>query len=190
MTMWVLEHKKCKLLKHKYLTIFLTVFFLFAGIVPFSAIAQSKVWLDKDHNETTEKKGIYYRPFPKKKRNSYLIIDYYRNGNKYREGKASFVTPNKENFKGVVTYYYKDGKIAKKEKHKNGQVNGLYQEYYPSGELKVDGNYYDGKKEGVWKYYYKTGKIKTKGKYREDEKVGIWKTYYKNVYYPDEEEDE
>jgi antitoxin component YwqK of YwqJK toxin-antitoxin module len=148
---------------------------------------QGTVWLDNGHNETTEKKGVYYRPAPQKKKNNYFIIDYYRNGNKYREGSSKYATANEENFKGVVTYYHRNGLVSKKEKYKRGLLNGVFTEYFLSGEMKVDGKYVDGEKSGTWKIYYKSGKIKSKGKYRDGEKVGVWKTFYKNVYYPDDE---
>ncbi len=138
--------------------IFLFTLVIFVSFLSYS-FKQGKVWLDKNHNETTEKKGIYYRPSPQKKKNNYFIIDYYRNGNKYREGSSKYVTANEENFKGVVTYYHKNGLVSKKEKYKRGLLNGAYKEFFLSGELKVDGKYEDGKKEGVWKVHYKTGKI-------------------------------
>ena len=165
----------------------LLLFFVFAGFSSIPLQAQKKIWLDKNHNEATEKTGIYYRSSPQKRRNGYFIIDYYRNGNKYREGKAEFTTVGREKFSGLVTYYFNNGTVAKKERYRKGVLNGLYKEYYPSGELKVDGNYDKGYEEGVWKYYHKTGKIKTKGHFKNGEKVGIWKTFYKNVYYPDDE---
>lgn len=151
------------------------------------SFTQGTVWMDKSHHKTSEKEGVYYRPVPQKKKNNFYIIDYYRNGNKYREGKSEFSTLRQEKFKGVVTYYHRNGLVSKKEKYKKGVMDGAYQEYFLTGELKVDGGYHKGKKEGVWKIYYKTGKIKSKGKYRDGEKVGVWKTYYKNVYYPDDE---
>ena len=187
MIMLVLEQKNFNLLKSKQQAIPFLVFFLFVGFSPLSLEAQSKTWLDKNHRQTTEKDAVYYRPAPQKKRNLYYIIDYYKNGNKYREGKAETATPNREKFTGLVTYYFNNGTISKKEKYKKGLLDGLYKEYYPSGELKIDGAYDKGYEEGVWKFYHKTGKIKTRGKYKNGEKVGIWKTYYKNVYYPDDE---
>lgn len=168
-------------------TIFLFTFFLFVGFFSFTSEAQTRVWIGEDHQISTEKNGLYYRPAPAKKRGSYVIIDYYKNGNKYREGKAEFSTVGSESFNGMLTYYFKDGIVAKKEKYRKGKLNGPYKEFYPTGELKVDGGYDRGNKEGVWKIYYKTGKIKTKGKYRDGEKVGVWKTFYKNVYYPEDE---
>lgn len=175
-------------MKSKLLSFFLFFSFLFQGLVIDSARAQSKVWLDKNHKETTEEKGVYYRPKPQKKRSEYLIIDYYRNGNKYREGKSEFSTVGREKFSGIVTYYFSNGTVVyKKERYKKGLLDGLYKEYYPSGELKVDGAYDKGYEEGIWKFYQKTGKIKTKGRYKNGEKVGKWITYYRNVYYPEDE---
>lgn len=151
------------------------------------SFAQGTVWLDENHKASTKEDGAFYRPIPAKKRSGYYIIDYYKNGSKYREGKAEFMTVQKEKFRGFVTYYYKDGTVSKKEKYKNGYLDGPYKEYYPTGETKVDGVYNKGKRERVWKIYYKTGKIKTKGKYRNNEKVGEWTTFYRDVYYPDDE---
>ncbi len=143
----------------------------------------TKIWLDANHNETTKEKGVYYRPKPKKIRKKYLIVDFYKNGKKYREGKAQFTTPNKEKFTGVVTYYYLNESVSKKVSYKKGLKNGVYQEYFETGELSIQGKYEDDLKEGAWKTFYKAGKIKSKGQYSKGEKVGVWKTYYKNIYY-------
>ena len=152
----------------------------------FLSFSQGVVWLDENHNQVTQDNGKFYRPFPEKKRNVYLIVDFYKNGTKYREGKAEFHVANKEVFKGFVTYFYPEGSILKKEKYKDGLLDGPYKEYYPTGEVKVEGVYGEGFKQRAWKIYYKTGKIKTKGKYRNDEKVGEWTTFYRDVYYPDQ----
>lgn len=187
MTLLAWEPKNYNRLKRK---IHITFFFVFAALLAFSAEtlhAQKKVWLDKNHQETTKTNGVYYRSAPQKRRSGYFIVDYYKNGNKYREGKAEFTTVGREKFSGLLTYYFSNGTVAKKERYRKGVLNGLYKEYYPSGELKIDGAYDKGYEEGVWKYYHKTGKIQSKGHYKNGEKVGVWKTFYKNVYYPDDE---
>lgn len=185
--MWVLEQKKYNILNSIQQTNLFLIFFLFFGFSLYSVTGQEKIWLDQNHKETVKEKAVYYRPSPKKKRNEYFIVDYYKNGNKYREGKAEFSTVGRERFIGVVTYYFNNGTISKREKYKKGLLDGLYKEYYLSGELKVDGAYDKGFEEGIWKYYQKTGKIKTKGRYKNGEKVGKWTTYYRNVYYPEDE---
>ena len=163
-------------------------FFIFVAFIFLlsASFTQSYVWLDENHNQVTQENGKFYRPFPEKKRNVYLIVDFYKNGTKYREGKAESHVANKEVFKGFVTYFYPEGSILKKEKYKDGLLDGPYKEYYPTGEVKVEGVYGEGFKQRAWKIYYKTGKIKTKGKYRNDEKVGEWTTFYRDVYYPDQ----
>ena len=152
----------------------------------FLSFSQGVVWLDENHNQVTQENGKFYRPFPEKKRNVYLIVDFYKNRTKYREGKAESHVANKEVFKGFVTYFYPEGSILKKEKYKDGLLDGPYKEYYPTGEVKVEGIYGEGFKQRAWKIYYKTGKIKTKGKYRNDKKVGEWTTFYRDVYYPNQ----
>ena len=107
-------------------------------------------------------------------------------GQSTEKAKRSLYVANKEVFKGFVTYFYPDGSISKKEKYKNGLLDGPYKEYYPTGEVKVEGVYGEGFKQRAWKIYYKTGKIKTKGKYRNDKKVGEWTTFYRDVYYPNQ----
>lgn len=171
-----------KLFKNKFhfLTLVISAFLLFS-------FTQSKVWLDKDLKKTNEKNGLYYRPAPDKKRSGFYIIDYYRNGNKFREGKAKSAKVSEEQFFGIVSYFYKNGKISKKEEYEDGLLDGDYFEYFEKGEVKAMGSYTEGKKDGVWKFFTKSGKIKQKGKYRDGQKVGVWKTYYKNVYYPDNE---
>lgn len=185
--MWGLELKKYKVLKQiKKMPVFVfllvvTLFFTSAKEV------QSVVWLDSNHNETSSKEAMYYRPKPKKKRNSYYIVDFYKNGSKYREGYGKFTKPNNEEYSGIVTYYYENGSVSKKVKYKKGTKEGDYFEYFESGDVKVIGKYENDLEEGTWKFMHKGGKIRMKGKYREGEKVGVWKTFYKNVYYPDNE---
>ena len=172
---------KALLFKISFFSLFVLISFLFLSFT------QGIVWLDKNHKKSTKEEGVFYRPIPEKKRSGYLIVDYYKNGKKYREGKAESTVIQNETFKGFVTYFYKDGSISKKVKYKEGELNGPHKEYYPTGELKADGVYDKGFKERIWKIYYKTGKIKTKGKYRNGEKVGEWTTFYRDVYYPGED---
>lgn len=165
------------------LVISLFTFFLFISAKELQQI----VWLDSNHNVTTSKNAIYYRPNPKKKRRGYHIVDYYKNGSKYREGYGKFTKPNNEEYSGIVTYYYENGSVSKKVKYKKGTKEGDYFEYFESGDVKIIGKYENDLEEGTWKFMHKGGKIRMKGKYREGEKVGVWKTFYKNVYYPDNE---
>lgn len=150
--------------------------------LPTLVLGQKRVWMDKNHKKSSEEFGMFYRIIPPKKRVGFPLVDYYKNGKKYREGKSESMEIEKEFFKGLVTYFYPQGSILKKEKYKAGILDGSYKEYYSTGELRVDGIYDKGFKVGIWKIYYKSGKIKTKGRYRKGEKVGEWTTFYRDVY--------
>lgn len=156
--------------------------FLLLGLLSSYTFSQETIWFDTGFQKTTKEKAAYYRPVPEKKRSNFLIIDYYKNGKKFREGKGKSNSLNNELFQGVVTYYFSDGTIFKEVSYKKGIIDGNYLEYYATGELKESGKYNKGKKDGGWKFYNKSGKIKTKGTYKDGEKVGVWKTFYKNAY--------
>lgn len=96
--------------------------------------------------------------------------------------KATHYTTDDSIANGLLSYYYLNGNIAKKEMYEAGVLEGDFFEYYETGELKETGKYVAGSREGIWKIFYKNGKIKSRGKYRLGERVGVWKTFYKNVY--------
>ena len=156
--------------------------FLLFSLSSSNVFSQETIWFDASFHKTSKEKATYYRPIPKQKRSNFLIIDYYKNGNKFREGKGKTPDLNNELFQGYVTYYFSDETLFKKVNFKKGVMAGAYMEYYRTGELKESGRYEDGKRDGGWKFYNKSGKIKTKGTYKDGEKVGVWKTFYKNIY--------
>ncbi len=153
---------------------FITLLFVFFSTILFG----QTTWYDADWNETKKEKGVFYRPKPKTFKGSFKINDYYKNGKLKREGIVA--NPKKNDFDGLVTEYFQNGKTAKKYKYKKGVLNGVCKDFFESGELKERCRYRNGKRDGTFKEYYKSGKIKVKGKYRKNEKVGVWKIYYKN----------
>ena len=142
----------------------------------------STIWFDQNWQPTTKENYQFYRPAPKKVKNGFWIVDYYKNGQIQMEGFSTVNKPNEEEFDGLVLYYHENGKPFHKANYKNGKLHGIRKVYYETGELKEEGKYVEGKREGIWKTFYKNGKIETKGKYSDNEKVGVWKTFYKNVY--------
>ncbi|CAM1351601.1 toxin-antitoxin system YwqK family antitoxin [Tenacibaculum insulae] len=158
----------------------LIVFFI--GFISTTVNAQDTVWFDKNWHETSKENHEYYRPEPKKIKNGFWIVDYFKSGQIQMEGYSTNKIPDQEFFEGLVTYYHANGKPYHKANYTKGKLNGVLRIFHETGELKEQGKYTDGKRQGVWKTFYKNGKIETKGKYRDNEKVGIWKTFYKNVY--------
>jgi len=86
---------KTLLSKFSFFSILALVLFLFLSFT------QSVVWLDENHNQVTQENGVFYRPIPEKKRTTYLIVDYYKNGAKYREGKATSLLLKKRFLKAM-----------------------------------------------------------------------------------------
>ncbi|KAB1153854.1 toxin-antitoxin system YwqK family antitoxin [Tenacibaculum aiptasiae] len=182
MIMWGSEQNHYNL---KFLEIMKTstlIIVMFFGFLTSSITGQETIWFDKNWKETTKENHEFYRPAPKKIKDGFWIIDYYKNGQIQMEGYSTINKPDGEVFDGLVIYYHPNGKPFHKANYKNGKLDGVRKVFYESGELKQQGKYNDGKREGVWKTFYKNGKIETKGKYRDNEKVGVWKTFYKNVY--------
>ena len=179
---------------------------LVVGFLTTSLNAQETIWFDANWNTTAKENASYYRPTPKKVKNGFWLIDYYKNGTKQMEGFSFVSGPKEDKLDGLVAYFFENGKIFQKvnyksgvlegnrkiyfesgklkteAEYKDGKIVGSFSEFYETGELKETGEYEEGKREGVWKTFYKNGKIEMKGKYREGEKVGVWKTFYKNVY--------
>jgi hypothetical protein len=186
-------------------TLLITLVFGFL-LLSLSSTAQETIWFDSNWNLTVKENAAYYRPSPKKMKNGFWLIDYYRNGTKQMEGFSFISSPNNEKFNGLVHYFFENGKIFQSVNYKSGVIHGArkiyfssgalkseavyedgkiigsFSEFYTTGELKETGEYEEGKREEIWKTFYKNGKIQMKGKYREGEKVGVWKTFYKNVY--------
>jgi antitoxin component YwqK of YwqJK toxin-antitoxin module len=158
---------------------FFTIFFFYC--FTYSIIGQETVWLDAKGNQTTKEKGEYYRPSPKKIKNGYWIIHYFKSGQVQMEGFSSAKTLGEENWEGLVIYYYPNEKIKEKANYKKGKLHGIRRVFHKTGELQEQGKYKEGKREGIWKVFYKNGKIKEKGKYKNNEKTGIWKTFHKNI---------
>ncbi|CAL2088578.1 MORN repeat variant [Tenacibaculum sp. 190524A02b] len=160
------------------------LFVILVGFLTTSLIAQEKTWYDANWQETTEDLAVYYRPEPKKIKDGYWIVDYYKSGQVQMEGFSSVnaAAEGKEKFNGLVTYFHSNGKVSHKANYKNGNLHGVRKVFYETGELKEQGKYKNGKREGVWKIFYRNGKIKEKGKYKNGEKAGVWKTFYKNTY--------
>ena len=159
-----------------------TFFIFFIAFLTTSITAQETIWLDVNRNSTIQEKATYYRPAPKKVENGFWLVDYFTDGVKQMEGFSTVKNLGKEQFDGLVTYYYKSGNIFKEIHYEKGKRQGIQKTYYPTEEVKEMGVFDEGQKDGVWKTFYKNGKIETKGKYRDGEKVGVWKTFYKNVY--------
>lgn len=69
------------------------------------------------------------------------------------------------------TFYYKSGKLNKKQNWNNGLLEGISKTYYKSGELYISANYKNGKLDGDYTVYSKCGKVIDKYTYSNGELI-------------------
>ena len=99
--------------------------------------------IDTIINKTT---GIYFKQF-------------YENGNLKQSG--FFI--NDTTCEGVLTGYYKNGKIESLTTYKNGNIDGTYKYYYDNGQLWAKRKYSNGKLLEVISNFDPNGKAREKG---------------------------
>ena len=155
---------------------------IFVGFLISNLNAQETIWFNSDWGISTKEKAVYYRPVPEKKNNGFWIVDYYISGKKQKEGFSTSAIPSREQYNGIVNYFYENGNKFQIINYVKGKPEGNFSKFYSSEELEITGKYTNGLREGIWKTFYNNGKIKERGKYREGEKVGVWKTFFKNDY--------
>ena len=78
----------------------------------------------------------------------------------------------------MVRIYYKNGRIEKEEKYKDGELNGKQIYYFRNGQIRKEENYKDGIIDGKYTYYHYNGQIKKEGNFKDWKEDGKW-TYYK-----------
>ena len=94
---------------------------------------------------------------------------------------AITIAPDTNNEKTGNTYIsYKNGKLKKSGKYKNGKETGEWKFYTQSGDLESIGQYANGEKHGEWNDYYSNGKLLRTGNYQNGKQIGEWKTYHVN----------
>ena len=173
--------------------------FFFLLAFSFAAYTQTKIFLDKDFVETTEKEAEYYRII-EKRNNLFLIKDYYITGelqfealshtNKdpYElEGEVKTFDKNgqlieQRNFKnnipvGEMIIYYSNGKVKEKGQYLNGQFDGLYTEYFPSGDIANQGTFSNGVINGTHSKYKSPKQLEYKITYKSGALDGPYEFY-------------
>lgn len=81
---------------------------------------------------------------------------------------------------GVLTEYYKDGKVSETTTFVAGKKNGAYKSYYKNGQLYEEANYQKDSLHGPASVYYKNGKLFKKITFDNNKKQGAYKEYYAN----------
>jgi hypothetical protein len=131
---------KTKLMRYS-LAIFLVLF----GYV---LQAQDTVYtyLDSKWKKYKQEKANYYRKDYRNKNKSWIVTDYYLDGQLQMSG------------------VYKEKKLKTR--------NGKFIRYYENGNKESEGRYSDDKREGVWIFWYENRTIDRKGEYSEGKMIG------------------
>lgn len=177
--------------------------FLFL-FIPFSLLAQEKIYFDAEWKETKAKDAVFYREISKQN-NLFTIKDYYANTNVkqfeanshtkkepfefegkviwyYENGNKKFEGNYTQNIKnGVFTNYYSNGAVMNKQEFKNDVQEGVFQQYFPWGDVKLNASIRDGKPEGLYESYDFRGFTKEKYTLKNGLLSGNYETYRKGI---------
>jgi len=147
----------------------------------------------EDVNQLPPERGIkYYDP----RKNKYKTISKEELQNKIKEalicegtrriyydnGQVSVEVSYQDNEVKSEIYYYRNGRLQRMQRYKDGHKESIDKEYYENGQLKQETFYKnDWQKKGKEKFYYKNGQLEIENFYNENGQLdGICKTYDKN----------
>ena len=106
------------------------ILILFSVFFTSSLFSQKTTWFDEDGNITSEGKGSYYRPAPKKVKSGYWISEFYKSGKLRMEAFSETNTPSREKYSGIRKIYFETGELQKEEFYENGKPEGVWKTFY------------------------------------------------------------
>lgn len=134
------------------------IFVLLSGIS--SAIAQEKLWLDKNYQWTDDSiQAVRYALVSKINKKCIKVEEYALEGQKkdvwhFSEYKSN---PRKRIREGLHTSFYANGKDSLTEVYRDNRLEGQTMVYYPDGAIHLARSYNDGKLDGTLLQYYPDG---------------------------------
>lgn len=114
----------------------------------------------------------------------YFVKAYLKNSNGevYFSDEVEFQTSKEIDFAAMLNgpkiEYYPNGKVAKKYKLKDGQIDGLYEFFSDSGYLVTSQTIKDGVPNGPYTTYYKNGKTQSVTNFKDGLPEGESASYY------------
>lgn len=126
------------------------IFVLLSGIS--SAIAQEKLWLDKNYQWTDDSiQAVKYALVSKINKKCIKVEEYALEGQKkdvwhFSEYKSN---PRKRIREGLHTSFYANGKDSLTEVYRDNRLEGQTMVYYPDGAIHLARSYSDGKLDGT-----------------------------------------
>ena len=102
---------------------------------------------------------------------------YYMTGELQGEGvfvELDKADDTKSEFKGLVTNYFKNGKLKEQKTFENGKLTNEYTSYYENGNVKEHFFMKEGKKLGVGAVFTEDGRVCTLTPYKNDASEGFY----------------
>ncbi len=172
--------------------ILFSLLFLFIPKLCLSQITENdkKILMDSLWKETTDANYKYYRIIKdyNLEKESYKILDYYRNGVLQMEGMSKTRDDNSKI--GEYNWYYENGNRKSASNYKDGKVFGKVFEWYENGNKKEEGEYTEEdfatgrgyKINQFWNPMNQQTIINGNGLYESNTKYYLDKGEYKNGY--------
>lgn len=141
---------------------------------------QDTLWFADDWSATSREQASFFRPWPKKTADGYLIRDFYRSGFLQMEG--GFRDADATIRHGAFTYY-NDGSptILNREHYRDNKPAGDWISYdTTSGKPISKTTYAEDTSVRAMEYYYPDGRVESAGIMRHNGRNGEWKGYYQD----------
>ena len=165
-------------------TILFSVLFLLVPKICISQVTENdkKILMDSLWKETTDVNYKYYRIIKdyNLEKESYKILDYYRNGVLQMDGMSK--TRDDKSKIGEYNWYYENVNNKSTSNYKDGKIFGKHSEWYENGNKESTSNYKDGKAFGKEFEWYENGNIKEEGECT-DEDFATGRSYKINQFW-------
>ncbi len=155
-------------------TLYASFFFLYGMLAVSCAMAQQKVTLYQDENDSIPKE-VFYISQTDSATLSGPYEAYFTDGTLKVKGSYEKNIPH-----GEWKYYYENGNLKMRGPLQNGVNAGLWEYFYENGNLQMQGQIYDNLRNGNWKFFFENGELKSKGSFQENQRTGIWNYFYED----------
>lgn len=140
----------------------------------FSLVAQQKVTLYQDDNDSIPKE-IFYVLHTDSTVLSGPYQAFFADGSVRVKGFYENNLPS-----GDWVYFYEKGNPKMRGPLHKGISDGFWEYFYENGNLQMQGKIHDNQREGGWNFYFENGQLKSQGKFQENERTGIWNYFYED----------
>ena len=126
-------------------------------------------YFDSKWEKCKENNASYYRKAYKTDQKSWIVNDYYLNGQLQMTGR--FTKRNAKIKHGHFIYYNENGQKKSEGNFIDDYKMGRWTTWHENGNIDSEGEFENGKRENTWYWYFENGQISAKEKYLADEKI-------------------